>query len=66
MIGVFVGLLSAAALAQLLGGLLYGVTGADPVTFSAVALALLTALFACYLPARRAANADPMESLRAE
>jgi ABC-type antimicrobial peptide transport system permease subunit len=66
-IGVFVGLLSAAAMARLLGGLLYGVSGADPVTFAAVAaLSLVTAAIACYVPARRAANADPMESLRAE
>jgi len=60
-------LLSAAALARLLGNLLYGVSGADPVTFASVALlALATATFACYLPARRATQADPNRSLRAE
>jgi predicted permease len=66
-VGALLGLLSAAAFARLLGNLLYGVSGADPVTFGAVALlVLVTAAVACYLPARRAADADPMESLRAE
>jgi putative ABC transport system permease protein len=65
--GAGLGLLCAAALARLLGSLIYGVSGADPVTFAAVtALALGTATVAAYLPARRAANADPMRSLRAE
>jgi predicted permease len=61
------GLLCAAVFARLLGGLLYGVSGADPVTFAGVALvALATAMLACYLPARRASHADPMSSLRSE
>jgi len=65
--GAAIGLLCAAALARLLGNLLYGVSGADPVTFFAVAvLAIATAAIACYLPARRAAGADPMHSLRTE
>ncbi|MDX6712431.1 MAG: hypothetical protein QOH96_3447 [Blastocatellia bacterium] len=65
--GSAIGLLSAVALARLLGNLLYGVSGADPVTFASVALlALATATFACYFPARRATQADPNRSLRAE
>ena len=65
--GAAIGLLCAAALARLLGTLLYGVSGTDPVTFGAVAvLALATTTLACYLPARRAADADPMSSLRSE
>jgi ABC-type antimicrobial peptide transport system permease subunit len=66
-IGLAVGLVCAAAFARLLGSLLYGVSGADPVTFVLVAaLALLTTTLACFVPARRAASADPMSSLRAE
>jgi ABC-type antimicrobial peptide transport system permease subunit len=65
--GTAIGLAGAAALTRLLGSLLYGVGGRDPVTFAGVALlALGTTAFACYVPARRAAGADPMRSLRAE
>jgi ABC-type antimicrobial peptide transport system permease subunit len=66
-VGAAVGLLCAAGLARLLGSLLYGISGRDPVTFGAVALlALTTTALACYLPARRATNADPMHTLRSE
>jgi putative ABC transport system permease protein len=66
-LGAAAGLLCAAALTKVLGSLLYGVSATDPVTFSAVTvLALATTTLACYLPARRAAAADPMHSLRAE
>jgi predicted permease len=65
--GAAIGLLCAAGLTRLLGSLLYGVKATDPVTFAAVALlALATTTLACYLPARRAASADPMHSLRSE
>ena len=65
--GAIAGLLCAAAFARLLESLLYGVSGADPVTFASVGLlALATATLACYLPARRATQADPMTSLRSE
>jgi predicted permease len=65
--GAAIGLIGAAGLTRLLGSLLYGVKATDPVTFAAVALlALATTTIACYLPARRAASADPMHSLRAE
>jgi hypothetical protein len=47
--------------------LLYGVGGRDPVTFAGVALVAVGATaLACYLPARRGAEADPMRSLRSE
>jgi predicted lysophospholipase L1 biosynthesis ABC-type transport system permease subunit len=66
-VGTAIGLLCAAGLTRLLGSLLYGVGGRDPVTFAGVALlALATTAFACYLPARRAADTDPMRSLRSE
>jgi predicted permease len=65
--GAAIGLLCAAGLTRLLGSLLYGVKATDPLTFAGVAfLALATTTLACYLPARRAAAADPMHSLRSE
>jgi len=67
MIGAAIGLLSAAALSKLMGSLLYGVTGTDPITFAMVAvLTLVTTALACYLPARSAAGADPMLSIRSD
>jgi ABC-type lipoprotein release transport system permease subunit len=46
-------------------GLLFGVEPIDPVTFAATSLALaVTAVAACYLPARRAARIDPLGALK--
>jgi putative ABC transport system permease protein len=63
--GVLVGLLSALALTRLMAGLLFGVSALDPVVFTAIALLLAaTALLATYLPARRAAQVNPVVALK--
>jgi putative ABC transport system permease protein len=66
-IGLVLGLALAALGAQLIQGLLYGVSGIDPVTFgSACALFAVVSMLATYIPARRALRVDPMVALRNE
>jgi putative ABC transport system permease protein len=66
-LGVAIGLVSALLIAQALSSLLYGVSARDPLTYAAISLLLtLVALFASFLPARRATRVDPMTALRAE
>ena len=65
--GLMLGLAGALALTRVLTSFLYGVSALDPVTFAAVpALLLLATIMACLIPARRAANVDPMRTLRYE
>ena len=65
--GIAIGLVGVAGGARLLRGFLFSVAPTDPVALgSAAALMLVVAAIACYLPARRAAAADPVEVLRAE
>jgi putative ABC transport system permease protein len=66
-VGVVCGLGAAVLGGRLLAGLLYGVSGSDPATLALVAaFVAVVAITVCYLPARRAAKADPLELLRAE
>jgi predicted permease len=66
-IGVSVGLAAAAGLSTLMSSLLFGVQRFDPLTYGVTALLLIgAACVACYLPARRAAMVDPIETLRSE
>ncbi len=66
-IGLLVGLAGALALGGFLGSQLFGVSRFDPLTFLAVILVLAAvALFACWLPARRAARVSPLQALRYE
>src|SRR5829696_8202091 len=65
--GVAAGFVLYAIAAPFLRAFLYGVTPSDPVTLVGVTLALVgTASLASWFPARRAANVDPSEALRAE
>src|SRR5262245_37544528 len=67
LVGAAVGVPSALALTRLMGGMLSGVSSADPVTYIfVVGMLLISALLASYLPARRATRVDPIIALRAE
>jgi predicted permease len=67
LLGAGIGIVASLGLTRLLESLLFGVTPTDPVTFVlTIALLLTAAALACYLPARRATGADPMEALRQE
>ena len=65
--GLLLGLGGAYFVGRLMKSLLYQVNAMDPTAVSAVtAVLLLSALLACYIPARRATQVDPMVALRDE
>jgi predicted permease len=65
--GVGLGLLGALGATRAMTGMLHRISPSDPFTYVGVSLLLLLVLgAACYLPARRASQADPMTALRAE
>jgi putative ABC transport system permease protein len=65
--GLALGIPAALALTRLLASLLYEVKPGDPAAHIVTAAVLIAvALLACYLPARRAASADALVTLRAE
>jgi predicted permease len=64
-VGIAIGALCAYGLAKSIASLLFGVTPADAATYgAAIALTLVAALVATWLPMRRAATIDPLASLR--
>ncbi|HSD28294.1 MAG TPA: FtsX-like permease family protein [Vicinamibacteria bacterium] len=65
--GLLVGTAAALAAGRAVGGMLFGVEAADPLTFGASALFLLavTLLASCW-PARRAVAVDPMTAVRCQ
>lgn len=66
-LGVAIGLALALGLTRFITSFLYGVKPADPLTYAAVALALIgVAMLATFIPARRAMKVDPMVALRYE
>jgi putative ABC transport system permease protein len=66
-LGIALGIAAALVLTQLMTNLLYGVHATDPMTFGAVTMVLAaTSFLACYIPARRAMQVDPIVALRYE
>ena len=67
LVGLAAGAAGSAGLTRLLGGMLYDVRPLDPEVLAGVSLLLAAvALFASYLPARRAVRIDPIAALRCE
>jgi len=66
-VGAVIGIVVALGITRFLGSMLYNVKAGDPLTFTGVAVLIAAvAVFACYLPARRATRVDPLVALRYE
>jgi len=66
-LGVLIGIAAALASTRALGSLLFGVAPLDPLTFVGMSAWMIAiGLLASYMPARRASNVNPVESLRAD
>jgi len=67
LLGLAAGSIASLLLTRLMVTLLYGVSPTDPIIFGSVPLLLVgVALIACFIPARRVTNVDPMKALRYE
>jgi putative ABC transport system permease protein len=65
--GLVLGFAGAVALSRVIRNLLFGVSANDPLIYGSVTVVLTAAaLFACWIPARRASRVNPMITLRAE
>jgi len=63
--GVAIGIAGALVLTRVIRNLLFSISATDPATFVAIALLfVIAALMASYIPARRAAQIDPITALR--
>ena len=66
-VGIAIGFALAFATGQFFGQILYGVSAHDPLTYlCAIALMAVVAFIACWVPARRAIQLDPLKALRTE
>jgi predicted permease len=67
LVGIAVGLIAALVSTRFLSTLLYGVRAADPLVFAGMSLMMLcVGMLASYMPARRASNVNPVESMRSD
>jgi putative ABC transport system permease protein len=66
-VGVLLGVIASLGVTRTMKTLLYGVTATDPVTFAILSASIfVVGLVACWFPARRASNVNPMVALRSE
>jgi ABC-type antimicrobial peptide transport system permease subunit len=67
LVGVAIGLVAVFGVTRLMASMLFGVSPHDPLTlFGGTSLLILVSVAACYIPARRATEVDPMVALRHE